>query len=281
MEFHIIPTGRVWIDPGGAFGLVPKVLWEKYQSPNQCHLLAMDLNSLLVLSEGKTILVDTGIGHKLPEKAAHNWGLEWPEGTLLENLEKHDLSADDIDIVINTHLHSDHCGGNTFLENSEVLPTFPKAEYWIQRIEFTEAMHPDARTRGTYLPENYVPLWERGQVKLLHGDTQITGEVKCQITRGHTRTHQSVILDDGTNPPVIFLADLVAYAVQIGKAAWGSAYDIEPLETIQTKQNLQKWGLEHNVLMIFEHDPIIRAGRLVKDEQGNLKVETEIKGSLG
>ena len=169
MEWHIIPTGRVWVDPGGALGLVPRPLWIEHQPVDEHHRTPMDLNSLLVFSEGKTILIDTGMEHKLPKKAIKNWGLEWPEGTLIENLGAHGLSPDDIDIVIDTHLHSDHCGGNTYIDGNGILPTFPKAEYLVQRMEFADAYHPDARTSGTYLAENYVPLWKEGRLKFLHG----------------------------------------------------------------------------------------------------------------
>jgi len=281
MEWHLIPTGRVWVEPGGAMGLVPRPLWIEHQPVDEQQRTPMDLNSLLVFSEGRTIVIDTGLGHKLPDKAAANWGLEWPEGTLLENLAKHGVSREGVDLVIDTHLHSDHCGGNTLLEDGEILPTFPKAEYWVQRLEFADAYHPDARTAGTYLAENFVPLWKGGQLKLLHGDTAATREVRTVVTRGHTRGHQSVILEDGERPPVMFVSDLASYAIHFAKSAWVTAYDVDPLETIRTKARWQQWALENDATLIFQHDAYIRMGKLTLDERGRYEILPMQPGSMG
>lgn len=280
MEWHIIPTGRVWVDPGGALGLVPRPLWIEHQPVDGQHRTPMDLNSLLVFSEGKTILVDTGMGHKLSEKARQNWGLEWPEGTLLENLAKHGVSPEDVDLVIDTHLHSDHCGGNTYLDREEILPSFPRAKYLVQRLEFADAYHPDARTSGTYLAENFVPLWKRGQLKMLTGDTRITKHVQTVLTRGHTRGHQSIILSAGINPPVLFLSDLASYAIHFAKTAWVTAYDVEPLETIVTKTRWQQWALEEEATLIFQHDTHIRKGQLMVDNRGRYEILNLESGSI-
>ncbi len=280
MEWHIIPTGRVWVDPGGAFGLVPRVLWSRYQPPNEQGLTPMDLNSLLIFSEGKTILVDTGIGSKLSKKVGKNWGLEWPEGTMLENLAKHNLTRNDIDIVLLTHLHSDHCGGNTELVDEQVKPTFPNAEYWLQRLEFADALNANVRTRGTYLPENFKPIWESGQFRLLHGDTQVTKDVRTVVTRGHTRGHQSIILEGGSQP-IFFISDLAAYSILFSRAAWVTAYDVEPLETIASKQAWQSWVLENDALIVFQHDSLTRTGKMVKTDAGKLVIETIEAGSTG
>lgn len=276
----MIPTGRVWVDPGGAFGLVPKPLWREHQTLNEDEFAPMDLNSMLVFSEGKTILVDTGMGDKLPPKAEKNWGLEWPEGTLLENLAKHGVAPEDVDIVIGTHLHSDHCGGNTVEQNSELTPTFPNAQYYIQRMEFADAYNPNARTKGTYLPENFVPVWSSGMLNLLHGDTKITNEVRCILTRGHTRGHQCVILDDGTTPPVLFIGDMASYSIHLARVSWVTAYDVEPLETIRTKQKIQAWAFENNALLFFEHDTQTRIGKFYLNEKGRPAIETIQPGSI-
>lgn len=280
MEWHIIPTGRVWVDSGGALGLVPRPLWIEHQPADLLNRTPMDLNSMLIFSEGKTILVDTGIGHKLPEKVQQNWGLEWPEGNLLENLALHGVSPADVDIVIDTHLHSDHCGGNTFFEGDELAPTFPRAQYWVQRMELADAYHPDERTSGTYLPENYVMLWKQGKFKLLHGDTRVTGAVKTVITRGHTRGHQSLIIDDGKEPPVMFVSDLASYSIHFAKTAWVTAYDVEPLETIKVKKQWQEWALEKKAVLIFQHDTHTRQGKLIINDRGRYEIKTLETGSL-
>ncbi|MGD2026714.1 MAG: MBL fold metallo-hydrolase [Anaerolineales bacterium] len=280
MEWHIIPTGRVWVEPGGAMGLVPRPLWIEHQPVDDQQRTPMDLNSVLVVSGGKTILIDTGLGHKLPEKAAENWGLEFPEGTMVENLASHGVAPEDVDLVIDTHLHSDHCGGNTMLDDGEVVPTFPRAEYWVQRLEFADAYNPDVRTRGTYLPENFVPLWTMGKLKLLHGDTTATPEVRTVLTRGHTRGHQSILLEDGENPPVFFVSDLSSYSVHFAKTAWVTAYDVEPLETISTKSRWQQWALETEALLVFQHDTHVRTGNLILNDRGKYEIRRLSAGSI-
>jgi glyoxylase-like metal-dependent hydrolase (beta-lactamase superfamily II) len=270
MEWSIIPAGQVWVDPGGPFGLVPEALWQRYQRTNNDHLVPMSLNCLLVRSGGKTILVDTGLGDKLSEKAQRQWNLEFPDGTLIDNLASHGIQPEDVDIVLDTHLHADHCGGNTRLDGDNIIPSFPNAEYWVQRLEWADAMHTDERTRSTYLPDNYAPVWTRGQFRFLHGDTQVTDEVRCIVTPGHTRGHQSVILEGGERP-VLYLADLATFAAHLERTAWVTAYDVEPLETIRTKRSWQHWALENRAVLVIEHDTTMPVGELV-EEEGRLKV---------
>lgn len=272
MEWQLLRTGRVWVDPGGPFGLVPKALWKSKLSQNENELVPMDLNCLLIQSEGKVIVVDTGLGDKLSDKGKRNWGIKYPHGTMLENLERNGISPEDVDIVIDTHLHWDHCGGNTTILDGKVVPTFPNATYYVQYMEWAEAMHPDARTRGTYLLDNYAPIWESGQMQFLYGDAEITSEVKCVLTRGHTRGHQSVILEGGERP-VFYLADLSTYAIHFTRSAWVTAYDVEPLETIATKQVWQQWAIQEDVTLVFEHDTQMPIGKLKKDHEGKMYLE--------
>jgi glyoxylase-like metal-dependent hydrolase (beta-lactamase superfamily II) len=268
-SWHIIPTGTSWADPGGPFGLVPKVLWSRVQTPNEHNLLPMCMNCLLIHSEGKTILVDNGLGDKLDEKAIRQWGLYYPEGTLLENLAKHGVKPEDVDIVIDTHLHADHCSGNTTVKDGALVPTFPNAEYWVQRLEFADAMHTNSRTRATYLPENFVPVWQAGRFRFLHGDAQVTNEVRLVVTPGHTRGLQCVIIEG--ERPVFYVTDLASFAVHFERTAWVTAYDVEPLENIRTKARWQEWALENKALVVFEHDTQVPMGELVEQE-GKLKV---------
>jgi glyoxylase-like metal-dependent hydrolase (beta-lactamase superfamily II) len=271
MEWHLIPTGRTWVDPGGPFGLVPRSLWTRVQHENDHQLVPMDLNCLLIQTDGKNILVDTGLGDKLNEKGIRQWGLEYPAGTMLENLAKHGLQPEDIHIVLDTHLHSDHCSGNTTVKDGKVVATFPNAEYWVQRLEWADAMHTNERTRATYLPENFVPIWEAGKFRFLHGDTQVAPGLRCVVTPGHTRGHQCILIEDGDRP-LLYVADLASYAVHMERRAWVTAYDVEPLETIRTKAYWQDWALDNKAMLMFEHDTTMPLGELTKDEEGKLKV---------
>lgn len=253
VELHVVSDGEFLVDGGGVFGLVPKVLWEKVVAPDELNRLPSALHCLLITSEGKRILVDTGLGPKLSPKDQALHGLRRPQGGLLEGLRRLGYAPDDIDVVVNTHLHWDHSGGNTLWRDGVTVPTFPQAEYWVQRLEWADAAYPNERTRNTYLAENLQPLQESGQLRLLNGDTRITRHVRCWVTRGHTRAHQSVVIEfDGQT--AAFLGDLASRPVQIERLGWISAFDTEPLETLETKRALREWALERHALLFFEHD---------------------------
>jgi glyoxylase-like metal-dependent hydrolase (beta-lactamase superfamily II) len=261
LEYHILSDGVCWVDGGGAFGLVPRTIWEKLLPPDDHNRVKFALNSLLLRSEDKNILVDTGYGTKLSEKLWRNLGLERPQGDLVSDLARHGLAPDDIDIVINTHLHFDHCGGNTYLQGNQLLPTYPNARYLVQRLEWADAVAPNERTRATYLPDNYTILKDREQLTLLNGNSKITSQVSTAVTRGHTRAHQVVILEDG-GQTAIFVADLSTLHYHFQRLAWVTGYDVEPLETIETKRNWQQWCVAHDALVIFQHDTQVTTGKL-------------------
>ena len=265
LEIAVLQDAIVSVDAGGSFGLVPRNLYEHYVKPSPENLIPMSLNCLLVRSQGKTILVDTGIGNKLSTDAALHWGLKRETGGLLENLADLGVTPEDVDIVINTHLHTDHCAGNTRLIDGEAQPTFPRAEYWVQRIEWAQASHPDVRTRGTYFDDNFSPLLKKGQLKLLHGDTSVTGGVHCVVTPGHTRGHQSVLLQDGEWRG-LFVGDMASFGIHMVRTSWLTAYDVYPLENIQTKQRWQRWAMEKEAWLFFEHDPQITIARLIEED---------------
>ncbi len=269
LEFAIVSDGRVWVDAGGPFGLVPRLLYESVLPPKADNTIPMDLNCLLLRSEGKTILIDTGLGNKLSPDAESRWGLERPGGGLLDQLGEHGVGPGDVDLVLNTHLHTDHCGGNTHIVGDEPAPTFPNAEYWVQRVEWSEASHPDARTRGTYFRANFQPLNKRGQLRLLHGDIQVTEHIRCVVTPGHTRAHQSIMLQSGSWKG-LYVADMASYAVNMERTAWLTAYDVLPLENVATKSHWQRWSIENDAWLFFEHDPEIKIAQL-REEDGRLK----------
>ncbi|MGB3906480.1 MAG: MBL fold metallo-hydrolase [Anaerolineae bacterium] len=271
VELTRVSDGVYWLDGGAHFGIVPRVLWEPLIAPDEKHRVPMGLNCLLIQSAGKQILVDTGLGSKLTPKRTDVLRLERENG-LVGRLEEMGFAAEDVDIVVNTHLHADHCGGNTtFNTHGQPVPTFARAEYWIQRLEWADARYPNERTGATYLPENLIPLERSGQLRLLSGDTPVTDEVRCVVTRGHTRAHQSVVIQS-QGQAALYLGDLASWKENIERLAWTSAGDVEPLDTIETKRAIQRWVLEEEVLLIFEHDPRITAGYLRQRGDG-LEVE--------
>ena len=264
IEIAIVSDGVAHVDAGGMFGLVPRSLFRSVQEPDANNLVPLALHCLLVRAAGKTIVIDTGYGTRLSLKAEQNLGLIRPNGGLVDGLARLGVSPDAIDIVINTHLHGDHCGGNTFTEGDTLRATFPNAEYVTQQREYEDASHPNERTRATYLPSNYEPLVKSGQMRLLTGDTEIVAGIHGIITPGHTAAHM-IIRFESEGQDALFMADLATYAVHFERLGWMTAYDVEPLVTLETKRHWQHWALEHNPLLIFQHDPTILVGRLMSD----------------
>lgn len=267
-EVHVISGGLVYVDGGGAFGLVPRALWSRYQTPNDAHHIPMCLNCLLVKAHGKHILVDTGMGFKMPPKMVEQWHLSHPHGTLLDGLARLGLQASDIDLVINTHLHGDHCEGNTsFDAEGNLVPTFPNAEHVVQRREYQDASNPNERTRATYINFNFEPLVASGQMRLLDGDEEFLSGIRGVVTPGHTPGHMSVIIEDG-GQSLFFTCDLATYSIQFEKLGWMTAYDVEPLVTLESKRRWQGWALEHDPIIVFPHDTVVMAARFRADEKG-------------
>ncbi len=265
LEFYLVSDGLTWVDAGGPFGLVPRYLYEKYVVPDSENRVSSALFSLVIRSQGKIILVDTGLGNKLDSKGQEYWKLDRSTGDLIENLERVGIAAPDVDIVINTHLHSDHCGWNTRIENGELIPTFPNATYIFQRMEWADASQPNIRTKATYFKSNFETLIADGRVRMLHGDQEITQDVRCVVTPGHTRGHQSVILStDGWAG--IFLADLAGHSFHFHRTSWVTSYDIDPIQTIKSKQRWQRWAAQENAYVFFQHDATKPIARLIEKD---------------
>jgi len=266
ISLHLVSDGTYWEDGGGLFGLVPRVLWEQVAQPDEHNRIRFDTHCLLIETNERYILVDTGYGDKLSEKERGFISLEG-ERRLLSGLEKLGVRPPEVELLINTHLHGDHCGGNTQHDASgAVVPTFPQATYCIQRLELADASFPNERTRGTYFKENFVPLREAGQLRMLSGDTRLTPEVRTVVTPGHTRAHQCVVIESA-GQTAIFLGDLASWPIHMERLAWVAAYDVEPMVSIETKRSLVRWAIENHVLCIFEHHPEIQAGYLHETER--------------
>ena len=192
-ELTIISDG-IYLDGGAMFGVVPKTLWEKRITPDERNNINMGLNSLLIRTGTHNVLVETGIGSKLSEKSQ---SIYRNQALLLKNFEEAGVSPDEIDIVINTHLHFDHCGWNTYYKNGKPVPTFPRATYYVQEGEVEHAHEQHERDRVSYLTDNYDPLIQSGQMKLLKGDAEIAPGVSVKVYPGHTRDLQAVIVRSG------------------------------------------------------------------------------------
>lgn len=270
-DVYLFNDATVYMDPGGLFGLVPRALWSRRYRADERHLIRCATHNLLIRAAGVNIIVDTGFGNSFSDSQRRFLHIRESDGTQ-SGLAALGLSAADIDIVVNTHLHDDHCTGN-FRHNPEGrrAPAYPNAEYLVQRREYEDATQLNERTRGTYRPENYVPLYESGQLRLLDGASEIAPGVLALLTPGHTPGHMSVRLESG-GEHAAFLCDMASLAVHFVRLAWMTAFDVEPLVTLETKRRWQPWALRTNALLIFPHDAITPAGRLTQDESGRLDI---------
>lgn len=273
-RLHLINDATIYADPGGPFGLVPRALWGRYLQPDERGQLPMTTVNLLVEAHGKKIVIDTGHGHKYGEKYATQQRLERPQGDLVAGLARCGVRPEDVDLVICTHLHGDHAGGNTrYDESGALVPTFPNADYVVQRREYEDAMRPNERTAATYHRMNYEPLVQSGQMRLLDGDRELLPGITGVVTPGHTPAHMSVMLVSG-GQHALFTCDMASYSIHFERLGWMTAFDVEPLVTLETKRRWQQWALEHDALLIFPHDPLRPVGRLTHGSDGRLALES-------
>jgi glyoxylase-like metal-dependent hydrolase (beta-lactamase superfamily II) len=267
-EFDLTPLsdGTTWWDGGGAFGLVPKVRWERLLPPDEQNRIPMILRCLLVRTPQATVLVDAGMGDKVtPEMTEHqSFRLERPHGWLLDDLARHGVSPEDIDIVVLSHLHSDHCGASTRILDGQLAPTFPRAQYWVQQREWDDAHHPNERTRATYHPANMDPILASGQLRLVNGNVSVTRGVRVEVAPGHTAGMQAIVIESG-GQTAVFPSDLAFFRWHLERLAWVSAYDLDPMTTIETKRRWQRWLAEREAIIVFQHDPM-PLGRLVQQD---------------
>jgi glyoxylase-like metal-dependent hydrolase (beta-lactamase superfamily II) len=192
----ILSDGVLKLDGGSVFGQVPKATWENSVTTDRRNRITLGLNCLLLQACGKNVLVDAGIGSKENEKDKENLGLV--PTRLLRGLKGVGLTPKDIHAVILTHLHFDHCGGCTQLDRrGNIVPTFSKARYYVQRACWQDACHPNERCFASHRSENFLPMAERGQIEFLDGDTELFPGLNVTVTDGHARGHQIVMFNHG------------------------------------------------------------------------------------
>ena len=257
-EIHSVSDGFFRLDGGAMFGVVPRVIWERTNPPDDKNRILLGLNPFLIITEQRKILVDTGIGNKDDAKFCSLYAVD-RKPTMEESLAKLNLSVNDINIVVSTHLHWDHAGGNTTKGvDGKIRPTFPNATYMIQRGEWEEATTPNERTRGSYHQEDFLPLKQAGQLELIVGDIPIEDGIDIITIPGHNRHFQTVLISSN-DQKTIFLGDLIPTASHLSYP-YIMGYDLFPLETLKAKKHLLQKAVEENWLLIFEHDPKVKMG---------------------
>jgi glyoxylase-like metal-dependent hydrolase (beta-lactamase superfamily II) len=267
LRLHALEAGLQRLDGGAMFGVVPKPLWEKRIPADSRNRIPLGLRCLLVETPGALVLVDTGVGNKEDDKFHEIYGIEnTGDPTRLEDaIRAAGHEPEDVDIVISTHLHFDHAGGNTVRDpDGRIRPAFPRARYVVQRREYEFARLRNERVRASYMPDNYEPIAEAGLWDFVDGEAQIVPGVSVLPTPGHTPYHQSVLVrSEGRT--ACFLADLVPTAAHL-PLPWIMAYDLEPLVTLETKRTVLHRAQQEDWLLVFEHDPAVPWGNLVAGE---------------
>ena len=260
-DIRITPVraGSYWWDGGAMFGVVPKTLWSKHEPSDDLNRIEAGFNCFVVETGDARILIDSGGGVRHDERARERMRLPDPP-RITEVLAQHGFAADSIDIVINTHLHWDHCGGNTVDDGKQVLPSLPRARYLVQRGEIEHAREQHTRDAVSYRAVNYEPLVESGRMRLLDGDSEILPGVSVAVTPGHNRD-MMIVLVRSRGESWCHFADLIVYASQV-TPGWVSGFDLFPLETIANKTRLLRTAAAEQWWCSFGHDPRVSFAKI-------------------
>jgi glyoxylase-like metal-dependent hydrolase (beta-lactamase superfamily II) len=262
---RFVSGGRFRLDGGAMFGVVPKALWNRVAPADEMNRIRMAMNCLLIEGEGGRVLVDTGAGSKTDAKFREIFAIERPDA-LLEDLATLGLAPADIGTVACSHLHFDHCGGNTVRHgDGAVRPTFPNARYVVRRQEWDDAHRANERNRASYFSENYDPVEAAGQLVLHEGDLEILPGVWMRNLPGHTRGHQGVFFDI-PGARALYTVDLIPTVAHL-PLPYIMGYDLEPLVTLETKRAILRDATREGWVLLFEHDPGLHAIRVSGSEQ--------------
>jgi glyoxylase-like metal-dependent hydrolase (beta-lactamase superfamily II) len=277
-ELTVVSDGTYFLDAGAFFGVVPRTMWSKKVTPDEQNRLDTGLNSLLVRTGEKNILIETGIGNKLSDKMVK---IYTQPARLLDNLHAAGVAPEDIDIVINTHLHFDHCGWNTVRHNDKIVPTFPRAKYYAPEGEWQYARHPSERDAISFISENYDPLVESGQMTLLRGGEEIVPGISVKTFPGHTAHMQAVIVssggggnenEDNEKRTACYISDLIPTSAHIN-ITWGMAFDLYPLEVIESRKRYYEQAISERWLTVFTHDDQTPWGYVEAGERNRLTLK--------
>lgn len=271
LTIHAIQAGGQRLDGGAMFGVVPKPLWEKRIPADERNRIQLGMRCLLIEHASGLVLIDTGAGNKEDEKFKNIYGIE-NEGasgrtSLEDGLAQLGVSPSDVAIVINTHLHFDHAGGNTYRDEAgNIEPSFPKARYIVKRGEYDYAMHPNERTAASYFERNFIPVVKHSKFQFVVREKEIVKGIRVVPTPGHTPFHQSVLIES-EGERAFFLADMLPTSAHI-PLPWIMGYDVEPLVTLETKRRILRQAADGDWLLIFEHDATVPWGRIEHDGKG-------------
>ncbi|CAN5844915.1 MBL fold metallo-hydrolase [soil metagenome] len=283
LTIHALEAGLQWLDGGAMFGVVPKPLWERRIPADQRNRIPLGLRCLLVETADELVLVETGIGNKESAKFQEIYGvdvdphLEYGGADRLQSaIHAAGFAPDQVTIVINTHLHFDHAGGNTYRdEEGEVQLSFPRARYFSHQGEWDYAHRANERTRASYFDHNYHPLRDAGRLTLLEGDSaEVVPGISTFLTPGHTPFHQSVLIRSAGDT-ACFLSDVLPTMAHL-PLPWIMGYDVEPLVTLESKRILLERAMRESWFLVSTHDAAVPWGRLAEGEKGPRLIEPEL-----
>jgi glyoxylase-like metal-dependent hydrolase (beta-lactamase superfamily II) len=269
-QVDIFSDGIFRLDGGAMFGIVPKTLWEREKPADDRNRVAMDMNCVLIRDGvGNVVLVETGAGPKLTARSREIFGIDEPP-RLLDELARRGVRPDDVTLVVNTHLHFDHAGGNTYRDGAgDVVATFPRATYVFQRLEWVDAIAPNERTRGSYFADDYAPLEAPGKLELIDESVEILPGIRLDRVPGHTRGTQTVRVSDA-GQTLFFSSDFMPDRHHL-RLPWIPAFDLMPLETLAAKKVILPRAVAEQWLVAFTHD-VPRFGR-ISEQDGKLRFE--------
>ena len=261
---EVVPDCEFRLDGGAMFGVVPRNLWSRKFPPDEQNRIRMNMNCVFIDTGSEKILIETGIGDKWSEKHRAMYGIDRKQ-SLDESLQSiAGVNANEITIVINTHLHFDHAGGNSKHDESGTLvASFPNARYFISRAEYEHAESPSERDRASYLVENWRPLKASDQLELMEANYEVVPGLRMETHAGHNRSMQCWRLDRGAQTLFGF-ADLVPTRAHV-PLAWIMGYDLYPIETLEAKKTLLPEAAREGWACLFYHDPDQPLGRIVED----------------
>ena len=270
-QIDLVEAGRLRLDGGAMFGIVPRPLWARRIPPDDRNRIPLAMRCLLLRGHGRTILVDTGLGHKADAKFEDIYGVDHVHSTLLGSLAALGVVPDDVTDVLLTHLHFDHAGGaTTRTPDGDLVLTFPEADHFVQAAHW-EWAHQSTREAASFLPETLDPLDASGRLVLLDPDATPFPHIALHVVDGHTQGQQLVRVHEGDRS-LFYAADLVPTAAHV-PLLWGMAYDVEPLKTIAEKDRLLARAVAEAWRVVFEHDPEVASARIVNTEKGLRAIE--------
>src|ERR1700730_2186371 len=264
-EITLVRAGFYWWDGGAIFGVVPRTLWSQKFAPDELNRIRFGFNCYVIRTGEHSILIETGAGDKLDPRARARMKLPDRELPLPEILAAQGIDPESIDIVINSHLHFDHCGGNTVLSNGIAKPAFPRARYYTRRGEWEHAHERHIRDSVSYIDANYDPLVESGRMVLLDGDCEIVPGVALKLAPGHNRD-MAVVTGTSGGQTFCFFSDLIPSAAHV-TPSWVAAFDLFPLEAIDVKIRWMSEAARGNWLCGFGHDPELAFARIERAGQ--------------